>query len=102
MELKPNVDSDIQRELFSNRIAFPVDDKGKIAIHEFRMDAQAGAGMLYILPENNLPKGTLPFLAGLAEGVYGVFHFEGKAAIIEVSTGALDGEIEDWHLKNRK
>ena len=47
--------------------------------------------MLYIQPKNKLPKGALPFLVVCADFVHGVFHFEGEAAIIEVSTLALDG-----------
>ena len=95
MELEPNIDKDIQTELLSNRITFPIDSQGKIAIHEFRIDTKAKAGMLYILPASQLPRGELPFLVAPADYVYGIFSFEGKAAIIEVSIMALDGEIED-------
>jgi hypothetical protein len=90
MELKPYIDKEIQIELMSNGITLPVDSSGKIAIHEFQIDTQAGAGMLYVLPRSILPDGALPFLVVRADWVYGVFHFEGKAAMIEVSTMALD------------
>jgi hypothetical protein len=102
MELKPEIDEEIQIELISNGIAFPIYEKGHIAIHEFRMDTQAGIGMLYIIPKSNLPKGKLPFIAGIAQYIYGVFYIDGQAAIIEAGKMALNGEIEDWYLKNRK
>jgi hypothetical protein len=93
----PKSNKEIQIELFFNGITFPLDAKGRIAIHEYRMDTKACAGMLYILPESELPKGELPFLVAPANYVYGVFSFDGQAAIIEVSSMALDGEIEDWY-----
>jgi hypothetical protein len=102
MELKPKIDKEIQIELFSHGITFPVDEKGRIAIHEYRIDKKACAGMLYILPKNNLPKGKLPFLVISANNVYGVFYIDGKAAIIEVSSMAFDGEIEDCYIKNQR
>jgi hypothetical protein len=102
MELKPRIDKQIQIGLFSNEIRFPVDERGRIAIHEYRIDSKARAGMLYILPKSDLPKGELPFLVILADYVYGVFHIDGKVAIIEVSAMALDGEIEDWYSKNQR
>ncbi|WP_299411413.1 hypothetical protein [Acaryochloris sp. IP29b_bin.148] len=102
MELKSQIDKTIQINLMSYGITFPIDNKGKILIHEFWIDTQANAGMLYIQPKNKLPKGALPFLVGCADFVYGVFHFEGKAAIIEVSTMALDGEIKDFYLSNQE
>jgi hypothetical protein len=102
MELKPEIDEQIQIELISNGIVFPIDEKGRIAIHEFRMDTQAGIGMLYIIPRNNLPKGKLPFIVIFAPYIDGVFYIDGQAAIIEAGSMALNGEIEDWYLKNRK
>jgi hypothetical protein len=101
MELKPKIDKQIQIELLSNGIAFPVDKRGRIAIHEYRIDTKACVGMLYILPKSELPKGKLPFLVILADHVYGVFYIDGKAAIIEINTMVLDGEIEDWYIKNQ-
>jgi hypothetical protein len=100
MELKPEIDKQIQIELISHGIAFPVDEKGRIAIHEFRMDTQAGIGMLYIMPKSNLPFGKLPFIVIFAQ--YIVFYIDSQAAIIEAGSMALNGEIEDWYLENRK
>jgi hypothetical protein len=102
MELKPDIDRQIQIELCANGITFPVDAKGRIAIHEYRMDTKAGAGMLYILPDSKLPNGKLRFLVAPANYVYGVFYFDKQAAIVEVSSMALDGEIEDWYINNRR
>jgi hypothetical protein len=102
MELKPEIDEQIQIELISNGIAFPIDEKGHIAIHEFRMDTQANIGMLYIIPNSSLPFGKLPFIVIFAQYIYGVFYIDGQAAIIEAESIALNGEIEDWYLKNRK
>jgi hypothetical protein len=101
MELKSKIDQEIQIGLSSNRITFPVDVKGKIAIYEYRMDTRAGTGMLYVLPASDLPKGELPFLVIPASHIYGVFHIDGKAAIIEVNSMALDGEIKDWYIKSQ-
>jgi hypothetical protein len=101
MELIPKIDKQIQIGLFSNGIAFPVDERGRITIHKYRIDTKACAGMLYILPKSELPKGKLPFLVILADYVYGVFYIDGKAAIIEISSMALDGDIEGWHVKNQ-
>jgi hypothetical protein len=56
MELKPEIDKKIQMELISNQIVFPLDERGHIAIHEFRIDRQANAGLLYILPKENCPR----------------------------------------------
>jgi hypothetical protein len=102
MELKHEIDEQIQIELISNGIAFPIDEKGRIAIHEFRMDTQAGIGMLYIIPKSNLPFGKLPFIVIFAQYIYGVFYIDGQAAIIEAGVMAINGEIEDWYIKNRK
>jgi hypothetical protein len=102
MELKPEIDKQIQIELISNGIAFPIDEKGHISIHEFRVDAQAHIGMLYIIPKSNLPKGKLPFIVILAQYIYGVFYIDGQAAIIEAGSMAINGEIEDWYIKYRK
>ncbi|WP_299415061.1 hypothetical protein [Acaryochloris sp. IP29b_bin.148] len=101
MKLKSDIDKDIQLGLIAHGITFPIDDTGKIAIHEFRIDTQARIGMLYILPKTKLPDGALPFLVIPAQYLYGVFHFERQAAIIEIGTMALDGEIEDWYIKNK-
>jgi hypothetical protein len=101
MELKPEIDKEIQMELIHNGIEFPIDEKGRISIYEFRIDTKAHAGMLYILSERELPKGKLPFLAVAAKYVYGVFYVEGKVGIIEVSSMALNGKIKDWYVENR-
>jgi hypothetical protein len=100
MELKSRIDKEIQINLLSNGITFPVDANGKISIYEYRMDTTANAGMLYVIPKSELPKGALPFLIFPVDYVYGVFSFDGQAAIIEVSSMALDGEIEDCYIKN--
>ncbi|MEM9770432.1 MAG: hypothetical protein AAF889_02315, partial [Cyanobacteria bacterium P01_D01_bin.73] len=55
MKLKSRIDKDIQIDLMFHRITFPVDKKGKILIHQFRIDTQAGAGTLYIKPKEELP-----------------------------------------------
>jgi hypothetical protein len=102
MELKPKIDKQIQMGLLSNGITFPVDERGRIVIHEYRVDTKGCAGMLYVQPKSELQKGKLPFLVILADHVYGVFYIDGKAAIIEVSSMALDGEIEDWYIKNQR
>jgi hypothetical protein len=99
MELKHDIDSDIQRGLRTNGIKFPVDGRGRIAISELRMDTKAKSGMLYIIPENNLPKVELPFLVVQAQWVYGVFHYDGEAAIIEIGERALSGDIVDYHTQ---
>jgi hypothetical protein len=102
MELKHEIDEQIQIELTSNGIAFPINEKGRIVIHEIRMDTQAGIGMLYIIPKSNLPKGKLPFIVILAQYIYGVFYIDGQAAMIEAGSMAINGEIEDWYIKYRK
>ncbi|MGD1937822.1 MAG: hypothetical protein ACFCA4_09750 [Cyanophyceae cyanobacterium] len=102
MKLKSRIDKDIQIDLMFHRITFPVDKKGKILIHQFRIDTQAGAGMLYIKPKEKLPRGKLPFLVVDAEDTYGVFHFNGEAAMIEISTLALEGAPKDFYRENQK
>jgi hypothetical protein len=102
MELKPEIDEQIQIELISHGITFPIDEKGGIAIHEFRIDKQANIGMLYIIPKGNLPFGKLPFIVILAQYIYGVFYIDGQAAIIEAGSMAINGEIEDWYIKFQK
>jgi hypothetical protein len=92
MELKPEIDKKIQMELISNQIVFPLDERGHIAIHEFRIDRQANAGLLYILPKESLPKGKLPFVVILVQYVYGVFCLDDRLAMIEISSMALNGE----------
>ena len=95
MQLKSEVDSDIQQSLRSNGIAFPLNSKGMIDICEFIIDESANAGMLYIIPKHELPDGELPFIVVKAQWVYGVFHFNNKAAIIEVGKKAISYEIND-------
>ena len=97
MILKDKIDADIQKNLRSNGINYQVDTDNRIHIHETRMDKMAKAGMLYLIPKEKLPKGELPFLVVTARWVYGVFHYENKAAIIEVSTKAMDGKIINYY-----
>lgn len=101
MQLKSDIDKDIQLGLIAHGITFPIDGTGKIAIHEFRIDTQANIGMLYVLPKAKLPDGTLPCLVIPAKYLYGVFYFDRKAAIIEIGTMAFDGPIADWYIKNK-
>jgi hypothetical protein len=102
IELKPEIDEQIQIGLLSNGITFPIDKRGRIVIHEYRIDTKACAGILYILPKSELLKGKLPFLVILADYVYGIFYIDAQAAIIEVSSMALNGEIEDWYITNQR
>lgn len=90
MRLKQEVDAQIQASLKRAGIEVTLDDNRKILVHEYRMDPAAKAGMLYLKPSSQVPRGELPFFVAPGWGVYGVFHVDGEAVSIEVSFLAMD------------
>ncbi len=94
MKLDKDVEREVRAALAKNGISVALDSDGRILVHEYRMDAKARAGMLYLKPESQIPKGELPFLIGEHRGVYGVFHVDGEAVIIEVSFMAMAAELQ--------
>ena len=97
MKLNPKIDKDIQRSLNKAMIKFPTDSNGNILITEYRMDIKAKAGTLYIKPPLLVPGGELPFLVVNAQWIYGVFHLNNQALMIEVGSDAIDGDIKDYY-----
>ncbi len=97
MRIKRNIDADIQHSLRKACIAFPLDKHGEIAISEYRMDTAAKAGFAYIQHRDTIPSGELPFLVVAAEWVFGVFHHDGNAVIIELGERAIEGSIVDFY-----
>ena len=95
MRLDKDVGAQIRSSLHEHGISVVLDSDGRILVHEYRMDPKAKAGMLYLRPEGLLPSGELPFLVTGGRGVYGVFHLDGEAVMIEVGFAAMDGEVVD-------
>lgn len=95
MKLKDIVDSDIQSSLKENDIEVALDADGRIHVRQHRLDNEAKTGFLYLKPEYEIPKGPLPFLVVSAKGVYGIFHENKEALIIEVSFMAILGDKND-------
>ncbi|MFN8576293.1 MAG: hypothetical protein U0354_05505 [Candidatus Sericytochromatia bacterium] len=97
MKLKSEIDLEIQKELKENNLNFLVDEFNNLKIYEYRMDKNAGIGMLYLVPYFDLPKGKQPYIVISVQWVYCVFYYENKASIIEIGTNAIDGEIIDYY-----
>lgn len=92
MKLDVTTDSSIRNSLKKHDIHVDINIHGYINIHEYKMDSEAKAGMLYLKPKSEIPNGKLPFLVVDAKGVYGVFYKDKKALIIEVSLSAMQDE----------
>ena len=95
MRLDKDVDAKIRSSLQQHGINVALDSDDRILVHEYRMDPKAKAGMLYLRPKDQVPNGELPFLVTGGRGVYGVFHLDGEAVIIEVGFAAMDEEVSD-------
>ena len=89
MKLITSVDRQIQKSLMSKGITFDIDDSCLIKVKEYYIDNQANAGMLYLKHKCDLPDGELLLMMVDADNIYGVFHNNNEALIIEVNTLAL-------------
>jgi len=62
---------------------------GELEIIKWVGDRGEKVGMAYLVDPAELPKGTIPFEAINAKGVYGLFVFEQMAVIVECSCDCL-------------
>jgi hypothetical protein len=89
MKLHESIDFHIQSSLDEEGIKFSLNSEGRLSVSHVNYDPDAKAGMVYLIPEQDLPKGELPFIIISAPNVFGVFIHDGYAAIIEVNGQAL-------------
>lgn len=89
--MKKEVEREILAALEEENIGISTDLNGRIHVVEINMDDEAQAGMLYLVSRSSLPAGKKEFLVSPSVGVYGIFHCDGQAVMIEVSSYAMEG-----------